>query len=136
MYIKLDTLYDDLKTRVRSLREDLSPVRAARKRVQQALKGDETYYGINTGFGALAQNRIPPDQLVQLQKNLLLSHSVGVGELVSKHISRLMLLLQIRPLALGYSGSSVETFERLLRFAQLNLRPSVPSRGRVRALGD
>ncbi len=135
-YIKLVSLYDDLKTRVRALSEDLSSVRAARRLVEEALKGDETYYGINTGFGALAQNRIPPDQLLQLQKNLLLSHSVGVGEWIPKEISRLMLLLKIHSLGLGYSGISVGTFERLLRFAQLDLIPAVPSRGSVGASGD
>ncbi|RPI28185.1 MAG: histidine ammonia-lyase [Acidobacteria bacterium] len=135
-HIRLHTLYDDLKTRVRSLSDDSSRVRAARRLVEEALKGDEVYYGINTGFGALAQNRIPPDQLLKLQKNLLLSHSVGVGEWVPKDISRLMLLLKLHSLGLGYSGISVDTFERLLRFAQLDLVPAVPSRGSVGASGD
>ena len=135
-YVRLDRLYDDLRLRLDSLSEDLSRVRDARKLVEEALKGDQAYYGINTGFGALAQKRIAPDQLLQLQKNLLLSHAVGVGELVPKEISRLMLLLKLHSLGLGYSGISAETFERLLRFAQLDLVPAVPSRGSVGASGD
>ncbi len=135
-YVRLANLYDDLRLSLRSLSADLSRVRAARKLVEEALKGDQAYYGINTGFGALAQKRIAPDQLLQLQKNLLLSHSVGVGDLVPKEISRLMLLLKLHSLGLGYSGISAETFERLLRFAQLDLIPAVPTRGSVGASGD
>ncbi|MFB3906350.1 MAG: histidine ammonia-lyase [Acidobacteriota bacterium] len=135
-YVKLDTLYEDLKSRLRSLSLDLSPVHAARRRVDEALHGNQAYYGINTGFGALAQKRIPPDQLLQLQKNLLLSHSVGVGDLVPKEISRLMLLLKLHSLGLGYSGISAETFERLLCFAHMELIPAVPTRGSVGASGD
>ncbi|MFB3902354.1 MAG: histidine ammonia-lyase [Acidobacteriota bacterium] len=135
-YVRLDTLYEDLNARLRSLGEDLSPVAASRQRVEKALQGDEAFYGINTGFGALAQNRIPQEQLLQLQKNLLLSHSVGVGDLVPQEISRLMLLLKLHSLGLGYSGISVATFQRLLYFAQQDLIPVVPSRGSVGASGD
>jgi len=135
-YIRLKTLYSDLETRLRSLREDSGRVQASRQLVDVALKGEESYYGINTGFGALAQTRIPPDQLTQLQRNLILSHSVGLGELAPKEITRLMLQLKVHSLGLGYSGISVETFDRLLVFAERDLIPAIPTRGSVGASGD
>lgn len=135
-YVHLKSLYQDLEIRLRSLAANADRVRSSRRLVEQALAGDETYYGINTGFGGLAQNRIPPDQLLQLQRNLILSHSVGLGELVPKDITRLMLQLKVHSLGLGHSGISAETFERLLRFAELDLIPAIPSRGSVGASGD
>lgn len=134
--LRIESLYSDLDDRMEALREDREAVRASRQVVEQALERGETHYGVNTGFGALAQERISPDQLEQLQRNLILSHAVGVGEPVPKEISRLMLRLKIHALSLGYSGVSVETFERLQYFAEHDLIPVIPSRGSVGASGD
>jgi histidine ammonia-lyase len=134
--VRLTHLYSDVQARLRSLAGDWGRVEESRRLVEQALAGEETYYGINTGFGALAQKRIPPEQLLQLQTNLLLSHSVGLGELVPKDITRLMLQLKLHSLGLGYSGISVDTFRLLLHFAEADLIPAVPSRGSVGASGD
>ena len=82
--VRLKHLYTDLEARLRFLRRDTSRIQASRQLIDKALMGEESYYGINTGFGALAQTRIPPDQLAQLQSNLILSHSVGLGELAPK----------------------------------------------------
>ncbi len=130
------TLYDDVARSLEALRRDPARVRRSRDIVDRALEDGKAYYGINTGFGALAQQRIPDDQLETLQRNLLLSHAVGVGTLVPKEISRLMLQLKIHALGLGYSGVSMETFERLLLFEERDLIPAVPSRGSVGASGD
>jgi histidine ammonia-lyase len=135
-HIRLCNLYPDLEARLRSLRDNSGRVRSSRKLVEKALEGEQAYYGINTGFGALAQTRIPSDQLTQLQSNLVLSHSVGLGESVPKDITRLMLQLKVHSLGLGYSGISPETFERLLTFAERDLIPAIPSRGSVGASGD
>ena len=134
--LHIATLYDDVARSLEALRRDPARVRRSRQIVGQALEDGEAYYGINTGFGALAQQRIPDDQLETLQRNLLLSHAVGVGALVPKAISRLMLQLKIHALGLGYSGVSVETFERLLLFEERDLIPAVPSHGSVGASGD
>ncbi len=136
MHVRLSYLYDDLQTSLRELRADTRRLSASRAVVEAALAGGDTYYGINTGFGGLAQARIPDEQLLQLQRNLILSHSVGVGELVPKDISRLILHLKLHSLGLGYSGISLSTFERLLTFAERDLIPALPSRGSVGASGD
>src|SRR5699024_6077039 len=106
MQISISNLYDNLSVRLESLRKDHSSITRSRQIVEDALKKDQPFYGINTGFGILANKRIEPDQVRKLQRNLILSHSVGVGELVPKAISRLMLQLKIHALALGNSGVS------------------------------
>jgi histidine ammonia-lyase len=134
--VRIDSLYEDLERRVEELRRDHSAVAASRARVEAALQSGGVYYGINTGFGALARTRIPDDKLAQLQENLLISHAVGVGPWLPRELCRLMLLLKIHALGLGYSGISVPTFERLMDFAERDLIPAVPSRGSVGASGD
>ena len=105
-------------------------------RVEDALADGEAHYGINTGFGALAQTQVPRDELETLQRNLVFSHAVGVGDLVPKDLSRLIPRLKIHALGLGYSGVSRTTFDRLLLFAEQDLIPALPSRGSVGASGD
>ena len=117
-HVSLANLYNDLDDRLAALRRDDSVVRQSRAIVESALGDGQTYYGINTGFGALAGTRIEPGQLDQLQRNLILSHSVGVGDLIPKAISRLMLQLKIHSLGQGFSGISLETFQRLLWFEE------------------
>jgi histidine ammonia-lyase len=134
--ITIRRLYTDLAASLERLRQDPTAVEASRQRVEAALHDDQPHYGINTGFGALARERVPANQLAQLQKNLLLSHAVGVGEPVPVPITRLMLQLKIHGLGLGYSGVSLPTFRRLLDFERLQLIPVVPSRGSVGASGD
>lgn len=134
--IQIDTLHSDLDRRLEALRDNPAAVDAARERVEKALQNGDAHYGINTGFGALAQKRIPKDDLETLQRNLIYSHAVGVGDLVPKDLTRLMLRLKIHALGLGYSGVSRETFDRLLLFAERDLIPALPSRGSVGASGD
>ncbi|NBC16553.1 MAG: histidine ammonia-lyase [Bacteroidetes bacterium] len=129
-------LYDDLRRSLEALRADPSRVQASRAIVEAALDDGEAYYGINTGFGALAQQRVPRGDLEHLQRNLLLSHAVGVGDLVPKAITRLMLHLKIHALGRGTSGVSMTTFARLLDLAEHDLISAVPSRGSVGASGD
>ncbi len=93
-------------------------------------------YGINTGFGKLAQTRIADDQLVQLQKNLVLSHSAGVGAPLSAPVVRLMLLLKAASLAHGVSGVRLEVIEALLALLAHDVLPVVPEKGSVGASGD
>ncbi|HMB92681.1 MAG TPA: aromatic amino acid lyase, partial [Rhodothermales bacterium] len=134
--VRITHLYDDLAQSLDALQQDAGRVQQSRAVVKAALRDGKAYYGINTGFGVLAQQRIPDDQLAKLQRNLILSHAVGVGDLVPKDISRLMLQLKIHALGLGYSGVSMETFERLLLFAERDWIPAIPSRGSVGASGD
>lgn len=135
-YLRLDELEADLQQSLAHLREDPEAVRASRRRVEEALSRSEAIYGVNTGFGALATTRIPDTQIGQLQRNLLLSHAVGVGPPVPKRITHLMLQLKIHALGLGYSGVSLPTFQRLLELEAQGLIPVVPTRGSVGASGD
>lgn len=134
--VRLPTLYADLNASLQSMQRDPSAMLQARHVVETALLDGNAYYGINTGFGGLAQKRIAADSLAQLQRNLIVSHAVGVGPLVPKPISRLMLQLKIHALGRGFSGVSQATFERLLAFAKHDLIPAVPSRGSLGASGD
>ncbi len=134
--LRIEHLRADLDASLQALREEPERVRQSREIVEARLRDGEAHYGINTGFGALAQKRISPDRLEQLQRNLILSHAVGVGDLIPKPITRLMLRLKIHALGLGYSGVSLRTFERVLDFAERGLVPAVPSRGSVGASGD
>jgi histidine ammonia-lyase len=134
--VTLDRLYESLADRLRQLRSDHDAVVTSRRRVDEAIAGGGVHYGINTGFGILANQRVDPDGLSRLQRNLLVSHSVGVGTLIPKEITRLMLHLKVHALGQGFSGVSLETFLRLLDFAERDLIPAVPSRGSLGASGD
>ncbi len=134
--VSIDTLYQDLGKSIESLKEDKSRMLNARATVEKALEKGEPLYGINTGFGILANKQVNEKQLKQLQRNLILSHSVGVGDLIPKEISRLMLRLKIHALGIGYSGISEETFDRLIYFSDNDLIPTMPEKGSVGASGD
>ena len=134
--IRLEYLYTDLEASMRRLRQQHDPVSQSRKIVDSALLDGEAHYGINTGFGVLANKRISPEELTTLQQNILLSHACGVGAPIPPNITRLMLQLKIHSLSLGYSGVSEQTFRQLLAIEASELLPWVPSRGSVGASGD
>jgi histidine ammonia-lyase len=93
-------------------------------------------YGINTGFGLLAQTRIPDDQLELLQRNLLMSHAAGIGEPLSDGVVRLILALKVNALAQGYSGISNQLIDGLLALLNRQVYPVIPAQGSVGASGD
>ncbi len=134
--IRLRYLYRDLEERMARLHDEAGAIHTSRARVEAALQSGQVYYGINTGFGVLARQIIASDKLTQLQRNLLLSHAVGVGEWLPRHLCKLMLQLKLHALALGYSGVSFSTFSALLELERRNLIPAVPTRGSVGASGD
>ena len=111
-------------------------IRASARVVQAAADADAPVYGVNTGFGKLANQRISKAQLATLQLNLIRSHSVGVGEPLSPPVVRLMLALKAASLARGYSGVREEVVDTILAVANAGLVPHVPSRGSVGASGD
>lgn len=134
--IRLAALYTDLEASMQALRAGHEALDRSREIVLAALDDGQAHYGINTGFGVLADKRIDDQRLTELQQNLLLSHACGVGEPVPPEITRLMLRLKIHALGLGQSGISRSTFEQLLTFDRMGLTPWVPSRGSVGASGD
>lgn len=134
--LSIDNLYTDLDTSMAALNADQSRVEDSRKLVEQALQSGEAHYGINTGFGILANKRISDAELNKLQRNILLSHACGVGDPVPEKISRLMLRLKIHSLGLGFSGISRSTFKQLLALDSADIISRIPSRGSVGASGD
>ncbi|TVQ65276.1 MAG: histidine ammonia-lyase [Balneolaceae bacterium] len=134
--ISIPSLYSDISEFIRTMRSSPDRVLNSRAVVEDALNDGNVYYGINTGFGALAEKRITRDQLTRLQQNLILSHAVGVGDPVPKDISRLILQLKVCSLGLGYSGISEKTLNRLLFFLEHDLIPVIPQKGSVGASGD
>ena len=93
-------------------------------------------YGINTGFGKLAKTHIPNDQLEELQRNLILSHSVGSGELIADEVVRLILAMKIGSLARGYSGIRASVIDTMIAMVNAGIMPCIPSKGSVGASGD
>ena len=111
-------------------------VDAARAVVDRHAAGDTPIYGINTGFGSLAEVKIPLNALGELQRNLLRSHAAGVGEPLPARAVRAMMALRANVLAKGYSGIRRATLERLIDALNARVHPVVPSRGSVGASGD
>ena len=104
--------------------------------VAQIVKRGEPAYGVNTGFGRLAQTHIPNDQLELLQTNLVLSHAVGVGAPLPAPVVRLTLALKIATLARGYSGVRRELVDALVKLYNADVLPRIPAKGSVGASGD
>ena len=111
-------------------------IERSRGHIESALQLGHAIYGLNTGFGKLAQTRIPDSQLELLQHNLVLSHAAGVGELLPDPVVRLILGLKIAGLARGYSGVRPLIIERLLDLLHKDVLPEIPAQGSVGASGD
>jgi histidine ammonia-lyase len=108
----------------------------ARGVIERLVAAGEVVYGVTTGFGDLATTFIPPDATARLQENLLMSHSVGVGDPLPDDVVRAMLLLRANTLALGHSGCRPVVVERVLDLLNAGIHPVVPSQGSVGASGD
>ncbi|MFL6743332.1 MAG: histidine ammonia-lyase [Sphingomicrobium sp.] len=111
-------------------------ISAAAASVDRIVAGGETVYGVNTGFGLLANTRIPDDRLAELQTNLILSHSAGLGDPLPRHVTRLMIVLKLLGLGRGYSGVRREVIDALQALLDRDAMPVIPSQGSVGASGD
>ena len=111
-------------------------VDAAAKIVADAARGKAAVYGINTGFGKLANTRIPADQTSRLQRNLVLSHCCGVGPALPRAVVRLVIALKMLSLGRGASGVRWDLILRLQSLLQLDMIPVIPAQGSVGASGD
>ncbi len=108
----------------------------SREVVNSLIEAGETVYGLNTGFGLLANQRISKEDLAQLQVNLVRSHSAGCGPLLDDKIVRMIMLLKLTSLARGYSGVRRETIEILVSCLNQGILPCIPGKGSVGASGD
>lgn len=120
---------------------ELSPecferIEKSEKTVLDVLSQGRTVYGINTGFGLLANTRIEADQLQELQRSIVLSHAAGIGQFMQVDTVRLLMLLKINSLARGYSGIRLTVIQALVQLYNAQVYPAIPEKGSVGASGD
>lgn len=111
-------------------------IKHSRKILEKFIKSEKAYYGINTGFGALATKKIDKKDLKVLQRNLIKSHTAGVGEFLTEEIVRGIILLRANVLAKGFSGVRLKLVQLLLDLLNHRIIPFIPSKGSVGASGD
>ena len=104
--------------------------------IEEWVNSGEIIYGITTGFGEFSNVVIPRERLEELQENLIISHSAGIGSYLERHIVRGMMILRINALAKGCSGIRISTVETLIAMLAHDLIPAVPSQGSVGSSGD
>lgn len=136
--LTLENIIDLLKsnTRIKLAEKTYKKINQAVDTVKEIIAQKTPVYGVNTGFGALVNIPIPYDKLEELQKNLLLSHAAGVGDLLNNEIVKLILLLKINSLACGHSGVRAEVIDALIAFYNHQIYPEVPAKGSAGASGD
>lgn len=134
---------DDAERILHGQVDQLALAAAARRRIEKARRCLEqmmatgaTIYGVNTGFGKLAHQRIEADDLLALQENLLRSHAVGMGPLLNVSVSRLALTLRIQALSKGFSGVTPALVDHLIEMYNRGVVPALPEQGSVGASGD
>ena len=111
-------------------------VTRAAQAVQTLLERGVIAYGITTGFGAFKDRIIPPDQVEQLQRNILVSHSVGVGDPFDIPTTRAIMLIRANTLARGHSGIRLSTLQLLVDMLNAGVHPVIPEKGSLGASGD
>ena len=111
-------------------------VKKSRAVVEEWLKKKEVIYGVTTGFGIFSTIKIPTEKIDELQKNLIISHSAGVGELLPDEIVKAMIILRINAIVKGFSGVRLELINSMINFFNSGLLPLVPSQGSVGSSGD
>ena len=114
----------------------LTAIDGAAQAVDRIVASGQTVYGINTGFGLLAQTRIPAAQLADLQRNLILSHSCGLGDPLPRNTVRMMIILKLIGLGRGHSGVRRDVIDALQALLDADAMPLIPSQGSVGASGD
>jgi len=111
-------------------------IQRAQQAVEDFVAREEIVYGITTGFGAFKDRIISPDQVKTLQRNIVMSHAVGVGPLLPTDVVRAMILVRANTLAKGHSGVRLKTLEALLSLLNCGVHPSIPAQGSLGASGD
>ena len=116
--------------------EAVERIRDSQQCVRNIVDHHTTVYGINTGFGILANTKISAEDTIVLQHKILQSHSVGVGDPISEETAKIMLITKVHALAQGFSGVQLETLQRILWHIEQDVIPVVPEKGSVGASGD
>ena len=116
--------------------EAIADINTSAGLVQQVLDEGRTVYGINTGFGLLANTKIAPEDLQLLQRSIVLSHAAGTGQYMQDATVRLMMVLKINSLSRGFSGIRLEVINFLIQLVNAGVYPCIPEKGSVGASGD
>ncbi|PSW05997.1 histidine ammonia-lyase [Photobacterium lipolyticum] len=116
--------------------EALPGMLASTEAVAKIIKEDRVVYGINTGFGLLANTRIALDDLETLQRSIVLSHAAGIGQFMDDATVRLMIVLKVNSLSRGYSGIRPLVVNALIQLVNAEVYPCIPKKGSVGASGD
>jgi histidine ammonia-lyase len=111
-------------------------IQASTQVVNDVIAQDRIVYGINTGFGLLANTRIAEEDLDTLQRSIVLSHAAGIGELMSDATVKLVMTLKVNSLARGFSGIRLKVIEALITLINKQVYPCIPQKGSVGASGD
>jgi histidine ammonia-lyase len=137
-FLSIGLALDLAKGRMKGIltEETKDKINLSRKAVEEIVSRKDTVYGINTGFGPLCTTLISPDDTARLQYNLLISHSVGVGNYIDDELAKLMMIVKVHALSQGFSGIQLSTVERIIWMIENNIIPKVPSQGSVGASGD
>ncbi|MET0466091.1 MAG: histidine ammonia-lyase [Chitinophagaceae bacterium] len=114
----------------------IQKINTSHDHVKQIVAANKTVYGVNTGFGILANTPISEEDTATLQYKILQSHSVGVGEPIPVEVAKIMLITKVQSLAQGYSGVQLSTLERIIWHIDNDVIPVVPEKGSVGASGD
>ena len=131
--------FEDLKPfvtgphKVRVTREVKSSIQLSRRVLENQIRSGKTIYGVNTGFGALSQKHIDEKDQMQLQLNLVRSHSAGVGKPFEPDVTRAILFLKLINFCQGYSGVRWDVVALLRDFINHDMLPVIPSKGSVGA---
>jgi len=137
-FYTLDQLRQLIETKYHLLLSDevAEQIGAGARFVMEKCAEDRYIYGVNTGFGALCETRVAPDELEALQYNHIVSHACGVGEKVPETIARLVILIKILTFRTGRTGITLQTVQRMLDFWNKDIIPVIPKKGTVGASGD
>jgi histidine ammonia-lyase len=114
----------------------IQKISTSQQHVQQIVKDNKTVYGINTGFGILANTTISGEDTATLQYKILQSHSVGVGDPIPEEVAKIMMITKVHALAQGFSGVQLSTLKRIIWHIENDVIPVVPEKGSVGASGD
>ena len=124
------------KIRAELTTQTIQIINKCRSKVEKMANGSKAVYGVNTGFGPLCDVQITSDETSTLQKNLLITHAVGVGKNIDKQLSKIMMICKVHALCQGFSGVRLALIERIIYFIDHDLLPTVPKQGSVGASGD
>ena len=124
------------KIRAELTTQTIQIINKCRSKVEKMANGSKAVYGVNTGFGPLCDIQINSDETSTLQKNLLITHAVGVGKNIDKQLSKIMMICKVHALCQGFSGVRLALIERIIYFIDHDLLPTVPKQGSVGASGD